>query len=95
VTPHGHGPLVHCLGCVPRRLLPTATPVVDAHVHDAPDVPHWLRGWAERILCGSGFPNLPYAWDREIRRLANGGLPDADLAALVGAKSGRLHGLDA
>lgn len=33
---------------------------------------------AERILYGSDFPNIPYAWDRELRWLATSGLePDA------------------
>lgn len=38
----------------------------------------------ERILYGSDFPNLPYAWDREVRQLAQAALPETDRAALLG-----------
>lgn len=47
----------------------------------------------ERILYGTDFPNLPYAWDREIRALAAGGLPDDVLAGIVGGNAARLYGL--
>jgi predicted TIM-barrel fold metal-dependent hydrolase len=37
-----------------------------------------LQARPERILYGTDFPNLPYAWDREVRRIAKLGLgPDA------------------
>jgi predicted TIM-barrel fold metal-dependent hydrolase len=32
----------------------------------------------ERIMYGSDFPNIPYAWDREIKRLSESGLSDDD-----------------
>jgi hypothetical protein len=29
----------------------------------------------DRIMYGSDFPNIPYAWDRELKRLKESGLP--------------------
>ena len=37
---------------------------------------------ADRVIYGSDFPNIPYAWDREIRRIAEMGLPEERLEAL-------------
>lgn len=33
----------------------------------------------ERIMYGSDFPNIPYAWDRELKRLSQTSLGDDDL----------------
>jgi len=33
----------------------------------------------DRVMYGSDFPNIPYAWDRELKRLSETGLSDADL----------------
>ena len=33
----------------------------------------------QRIMYGSDFPNIPYAWDRELKWLAESGLPLDDL----------------
>jgi len=30
---------------------------------------------ADRVMYGSDFPNIPYAWDRELKRLRTSGLP--------------------
>jgi predicted TIM-barrel fold metal-dependent hydrolase len=30
---------------------------------------------ADRVMYGSDFPNIPYAWDRELKRLERSGLP--------------------
>jgi predicted TIM-barrel fold metal-dependent hydrolase len=38
----------------------------------------------ERIMYGTDFPNLPYAWDRELRRIRARSMPDATLAQLLG-----------
>ncbi len=38
----------------------------------------------DRIMYGTDFPNLPYAWDRELRRIGAHGLPDATLAQVLG-----------
>lgn len=37
----------------------------------------------ERILYGSDFPNIPYAWDRELKRLGRHGLDDEGLERLL------------
>ena len=47
----------------------------------------------ERILYGTDFPNIPYAWDREIRVLARLGLGEEALAQVVGANAAALFGL--
>ena len=33
----------------------------------------------DRIMYGSDFPNIPYAWDRELKWLRNSGLPQENL----------------
>lgn len=47
----------------------------------------------ERILYGTDFPNLPYAWDRELRRILERRPSDARLEALLGGNARRLYGL--
>lgn len=49
-----------------------------------------VRGRAERLLYGSDFPNLPYAWDRELRRLAAAQLDPGSAAALFGGNARKL-----
>ncbi len=49
----------------------------------------------ERILYGTDFPNLPYAWDREIRRLCKAKLSDATLTRILGETARELYGLPA
>jgi uncharacterized protein len=39
---------------------------------------------ADRIIFGTDFPNLPYAWDREIRRLVELKLSDTTLERILG-----------
>ena len=39
---------------------------------------------ADRIIFGTDFPNLPYAWDREIRRLIELKLSDTVLERILG-----------
>ena len=46
-------------------------------------LPRFWQVRPERILYGSDFPNLPYAWDREIQRVARAGLSERHLAALL------------
>lgn len=43
-----------------------------------------LEARPERIMYGTDFPNIPYAWDRELRRLGARRLPDAALASILG-----------
>ena len=37
----------------------------------------------ERILYGTDFPNLPYAWDRELRAIVDQRLNEPDLAQVL------------
>jgi len=39
---------------------------------------------SDRVMYGTDFPNLPYAWDRELRRLCELGLPEESLARILG-----------
>lgn len=55
-----------------------------------PDPPpfHLIERWPGRILFGTDFPNLPYAWDRELRALSAARLPAEVMeATLSGAAS--------
>jgi predicted TIM-barrel fold metal-dependent hydrolase len=38
----------------------------------------------DRIMYGTDFPNIPYAWDRELVRIKARRLPDAALASVLG-----------
>lgn len=53
---------------------------------------HVLHVRPERILYGTDFPNLPFAWDREVTRLARLGLSEAHLAAVLGQNAASLFG---
>ena len=58
------------------------------------DIPvRLLRCRPERIIYGTDFPNIPYAWDREIKRIAAMKLPEEDLAALLGGNAVGLFGI--
>jgi predicted TIM-barrel fold metal-dependent hydrolase len=60
-----------------------------------PGHPPTLRGFPpERVLYGSDFPNLPYAWDRELLALERLGLSDADLARVAGGNAAELFGFE-
>jgi uncharacterized protein len=48
----------------------------------------------DRIMYGSDFPNLPYAWDRELRRLKTLGLPMDQLEWLLGKSASDFFSLD-
>lgn len=47
---------------------------------------------AGRLLYGTDFPNLPYAWDREILRLAKAGLTRAQAEQIFSGNARRLFG---
>ena len=47
----------------------------------------------ERVLYGTDFPNLPYAWDREVRRLvSDAGLSEEALAQVLSGTAQGLYG---
>lgn len=53
----------------------------------------WVLRRPARVLFGSDFPNLPYAWDREAKAIARAGLPDAVVERLVGGNARELFEL--
>jgi uncharacterized protein len=48
---------------------------------------------AERILYGSDFPNIPYAWDRELKNLARQNIPAEQLGRICHDNAAELFGL--
>ena len=57
------------------------------------DDPHRLvRARPERIMYGTDFPNIPYAWDREVLRLA-AHHDEETLDAVLGETARRFYGL--
>lgn len=55
--------------------------------------PRLLAARPDRILYGTDFPNLPYAWDREIKKLTAMGLREDALASILGGTATGLYGL--
>lgn len=49
-----------------------------------------LHARPERVLYGTDFPNLPYAWDRELRALLAAGLPEDALVRVLGETASEL-----
>lgn len=47
----------------------------------------------DRLLYGSDFPNLPYAWDRELKKLMSMGLPDETVRAIASGNARRALGI--
>lgn len=47
----------------------------------------------DRIMYGTDFPNIPYAWDRELKRLCRSGLPAESLGLVLGQNAGRLFSI--
>ena len=48
---------------------------------------------ADRIMYGSDFPNIPYAWDRELKWLRNSGLPQENLEWILEKSATHFFGL--
>jgi len=48
---------------------------------------------SDRIMYGSDFPNIPYAWDRELKRLKDSGLSLEKLEWISGKSAGDFFGL--
>jgi predicted TIM-barrel fold metal-dependent hydrolase len=51
-----------------------------------------VRARPGRIMYGTDFPNIPYAWDRELQRIVRLGLPEEELAALLGGTAADFYG---
>ena len=52
--------------------------------------PEIIRRNPDRVLYGTDFPNLPYAWDRELKTLRELKLPPSDEAKVLGENAVRL-----
>ncbi|MDJ0819543.1 MAG: amidohydrolase family protein [Desulfobacterales bacterium] len=48
----------------------------------------------DRIMYGTDFPNLPYAWDREIKKLVDQDLPQSDLTKILGSNAVEFYQID-
>jgi predicted TIM-barrel fold metal-dependent hydrolase len=46
----------------------------------------------DRVMYGTDFPIVPYAWDRELRWIAGAGLPADRLALVLGKNAERFYG---
>ena len=53
---------------------------------------HEMR--ADRIIFGTDFPHLPYAWDRELKRLCGLDLPQDTLALILGQNAKALFSIN-
>ena len=49
----------------------------------------------DRILYGSDFPNIPYAWDREIKQILQLGLNEKQLSQVLGGNARDLYRIQA
>jgi uncharacterized protein len=48
----------------------------------------------DRVMYGSDFPNIPYAWDRELRCLKASGLPWESLEWILKKSAAAFFSLD-
>jgi predicted TIM-barrel fold metal-dependent hydrolase len=56
--------------------------------------PKLIEMRTDRIIFGTDFPNLPYAWDREIRSLIELKLPDTVQERILGANALEFYGIN-
>jgi len=68
------------------------TMVIGGYFERQPDI-GILRRRPERILYGTDFPNIPYAWDRELKALRALKLQPADEEKILSGNARRLFGL--
>lgn len=53
----------------------------------------FIRARPDRVLYGTDFPNLPYAWDREVQRVARLDIPEESLASVLSGTTRGLYGI--
>jgi predicted TIM-barrel fold metal-dependent hydrolase len=63
--------------------------VVGGYFERQPDL-GILRRHPDRILYGTDFPNIPYAWDHELRAIRALGLPPEDERKILSGNALRL-----
>ncbi|HVO30251.1 MAG TPA: amidohydrolase family protein, partial [bacterium] len=71
------------------RLFLDTTMVLAGYFPAGPDVALLARR-CDRLLYGTDFPNIPYAWDREIKAIAAAGLAPAALRKIAGENARRV-----
>lgn len=59
------------------------------------DIPSLWEIRPDRVMYGTDFPNIPYAWDRELKNLSKLGLSDAVLERILGSNANDLFGVRA
>ena len=59
-------------------------------IDSTPDLSEWR---SDRIIFGTDFPNLPYAWDREIKKIVSLNIPAATLARILGQNACEFYGI--
>lgn len=69
------------------------TTMMLASYFEVEDPTPYLFARPDRLLYGTDFPNLPYAWDRELGRLARVGLDDDALERVLSRNAEELYGL--
>ena len=58
------------------------------------DLPNLSDLRVDRIIFGTDFPNLPYAWDREIKNLVSLNLPVKSLARILGQNACEFYSIE-
>jgi predicted TIM-barrel fold metal-dependent hydrolase len=48
----------------------------------------------DRLMFGTDFPNIPYAWDRELRRLTTLKLDEKSLRQVLSENAAALYQID-
>ena len=56
--------------------------------------PQFTEMRVDRVMFGTDFPNLPYAWDREIKRLVELKLSDDIIARILGKNAMEFYGIN-
>jgi predicted TIM-barrel fold metal-dependent hydrolase len=59
------------------------------------NVPRLADLRADRVMYGTDFPNIPYAWDRELKHICNLGLSHDSLELILGGNARTLFSLPA
>lgn len=57
------------------------------------DLMPYVRSRPDRVMFGTDFPNVPYAWDREARAVARAKLASADVERLLAGNARALFGI--
>ncbi len=70
------------------------TAMILADYFPGQDVPNISEMRCDRIMYGTDFPHLPYAWDRELKRLYELNLPEHSLAKILAQNATEFFSVD-